>query len=81
MSAAGRLFRHRDIYDLDGTNELFLRAVRENCAYQYRHNDKYRAMLDAKGFSPDMLQTYEDLARLPFLPTLLFKNHELYHRV
>ncbi|MBQ1398480.1 MAG: acyl-protein synthetase [Clostridia bacterium] len=78
MSAAGRLFRHRDIYDLDGTNELFLRAVRENCAYQYRHNDKYRALLDAKGFSPDMLQTYEDLARLPFLPTLLFKNHELY---
>ena len=78
MSEAGKLFRHKEIYDLDGTDNLFLRAVRENCTYQYRHNDKYRAILQSRGFSPDMLQTYEDIASLPFLPTLLFKSHELY---
>ena len=78
MSAAGKLFRHKDIFDLDGTNELFLRAVRENCGYHCRHNDTYRAILQSRGFSPDMLKEYQDIARLPFLPTLLFKNHELY---
>ncbi len=78
MGAAGRLFRYKKVFDLEGTNELFLRAVRENCEYQYRHNDKYRAILQARDFSPDMLRQYEDIARLPFLPTLLFKNHELY---
>ena len=78
MGAAAKLFRQKEIYNLDGTNELFLRAVRENCEYQYRRNARYRAILQSKHFSPYMLTEYGDIARLPFLPTLLFKNHELY---
>ena len=78
MSEAGKLFRHKELFDLQGTNGLFLSAVRENCEYQYRHNEKYRVILQSKGFSPEMLRKYDDIARLPFLPTLLFKNHELY---
>ena len=78
MSAAGKLFRHKDIFDLEGTNDLFLRAVRENCEFQYSRNGQYRAMLQSRDFSPDKLRAYGDIAALPFLPTLLFKNHELY---
>ena len=78
MNTTGRLFRHKDPYDIEGTNELFLRAVRENCEYQYRHNPGYCAILRSRDFSPDRLREYGDLARLPFLPTLLFKDHELY---
>lgn len=78
MSCTSRLFRHKLPYDIEGTNALFLGAVRENCEFQYSHNEQYRRILHGHGFHPDMLQTYDDIARLPFLPTLLFKKHELY---
>lgn len=72
------LFRTRDPYATESTKELFLRAVRENCRFHYDRNDKYRAILDSRDFSPEQLEGYEDLAKLPFIPTLLFKRHALY---
>lgn len=85
MSATSRLFRWKNPYDTAGTDEFFLAAVRENCAFQYAHNAAYRAILQAKGFAPEQLTAYEDIVRLPFLPTLLFKHHELFsmpkHRI
>ena len=78
MRETSRLFHWKDPYDTQGSEAVFLAAMRENCAFSYAHNPAYRAILDAKGFSPDDLRTSGDLARLPFLPTLLFKNHLLY---
>ena len=78
MNSAGKLFRQKNIFDTEGTNELFLSAVRENCAYQYLHNENYRSILMSRGFTPDMLREYDDIRKLPFLPTLLFKKHVLY---
>ena len=78
MSHTSKLFHWKNPYDTERTKALFLAAVRENCAFAYARNASYRAILDAKGFSPDDLREYEDIARLPFLPTLLFKHHELY---
>ena len=73
-----KLFRHRDPYDLKGTDELFVKAARENCAYAYKHCPGYKAILDDAGFSPERLQSPEDLAELPFLPTALFKRRRLF---
>ncbi|MBQ1414156.1 MAG: acyl-protein synthetase [Clostridia bacterium] len=78
MKWMNRLFRYPLPYDTEGSNELFLRAVRENCRYQYLHNAKYRAILDGKGFHPSMLRTYDDIAALPVIPTLVFKHHAMY---
>ena len=78
MKYRRKLFRHRDPYDLKGTDELFLKAVRENCAYVYKRCPGYKAILDAAGFSPERLQSPEDLADLPFLPTALFKRRRLF---
>ena len=78
MKYRRKLFRHRDAFDLKGTNELFLKAMRENCAYAYKHCPGYRAILDDAGFAPDRLQTVDDLADLPFLPTALFKRRRLF---
>ena len=78
MKYRRKLFRRRDPYDLRGTDELFLRAVRENCAYVYKRCPGYRAILDDAGFSPERLQSMEDLADLPFLPTALFKRRRLF---
>ncbi len=77
MRHTRRLFRQREIYDPAKSDALFVQAMAENAAYQYAHCADYRRVLDEQGFSPDALRTVEDLARLPFLPTLYFKHHRL----
>ena len=78
MFSRQRLFWHRNIYDLEGSEEKFLRACRDNCTWHSRRCPSYRAVLDHFGFSSEQLRTWEDLVRLPFLPTLFFKRHALF---
>ena len=78
MSTRQRLFHHRDPYDHRGTDALFLRAMRECCAFHFAHCPEYRAILEHLDFRPDQLQRTEDLARLPVLPTALFKGNTLF---
>lgn len=78
MSFQNRLFTYKDPYDIKGSDELFLKAMRENCAYQYAHCNEYAEILKARGFRPEDLQSYEDLAKLPFIPTLYFKKHAMF---
>ncbi len=73
-----KLFKYKRPYDLEGSNELFFRAMKENCSFQYDNCAEYRRILEAKGFSPDALTCYEDLEKLPFIPTLYFKQHKLF---
>ena len=73
-----RLFTWPDPYDVEGTEELFVAAMRDNCAFHYDHCPEYRAILDSRGFRPEQLQTSADLARLPVLPTLFLKSHSLF---
>lgn len=79
MSKRGKLFGLRKPYELEGNDELFFMAMKENCLYQYRHNADYRRILDKKGFSPSRdLNSYDDLKNIPFLPTLYFKHHKMF---
>jgi phenylacetate-coenzyme A ligase PaaK-like adenylate-forming protein len=77
MGARRKLFHHRQVYDLPGTNELFIKAVRENAEWHYQNCDEYRKILDSRQFRPDMLAAYEDLYRLPPIPTLYLKQHQM----
>ena len=77
MGARGALFRGKALYDHPGTEELFVQAMRENCAFQYARCPEYRAILDQAGFRPEQLQGPEDLGELPPIPTLYFKRHHL----
>lgn len=78
MSFKNRLFRYKKPYNTKETNDLFLKAMRENCAFQYENCDDYRRILDKKGFKPSNLKEYNDLAKLPFIPTLYFKQHKMF---
>ena len=78
MLSRQQLFWHRDPYDLPGSDGLFLRAVRDNCAYHMAHCPAYRSLAQALSFSPDQLSTMDDLARVPLLPTLFSKRHALF---
>ena len=77
MLSRQRLFWFSRPYDLPGSDARFLQAVRDNCAYHIRHCPEYRAICKAEGFSPDCLNTIEDLEKLPVLPTLFFKRHHV----
>lgn len=77
MKFTRKLFGQKDLYDLEGTQELFVKAMKENAVYHYAHCADYKRILDEDGFDPSKISTMEDLAELPFIPTLYFKHHLL----
>ena len=78
MGNRHRLFTWKDPYDVAGTEDLFVAAMRDSCTFHYAHCPEYRAILDHFGFRPEGLQTPADLADLPFLTTLYLKSHQLF---
>ena len=76
MSARTKLFRVKDPYD-PASDALFREAVRESHAFHYAHCREYRAIAETLHASPEELRDGGANA-VPFLPTLLFKNHRLY---
>lgn len=78
MSYKSKLFKYKKPYAIKETEELFFEAMKENCIYQYENCAEYRRILDEKGFSPNDLNSYEDLVHLPFIPTLYFKQHKMF---
>ena len=78
MDYRRQLFKSKKLYDIDGTRELFLDAVRQNVAFHMQNCPDYKKILDREGFTPASLATEDDLCRIPVLPTLFFKSHSLY---
>lgn len=78
MSSRSRLFHTRGLYDLPGTDALFLEAMRESLAFHNARCPEYRKLLHRRGFDLSMLKTMEDLAKIPALPTLFLKAHPLF---
>lgn len=78
MKARKKLFSHRNPYDVANTDAIFVDAMRENALYQYIHSPTYKKILDQQRFHPQDIRSLDDLARLPFIPTLYFKHHEFY---
>ena len=78
MGSRQRLFWHWNPYDLKGSEKKFLRACRDNCAWHIRRCQPYREIMEHFGFTPDQLQTMDDLKKIPMLPTLFFKRHAVF---
>ena len=77
MDYVKKLFACKDIYDVSGTDELFVRAMKQNVIFQYNNCEEYRSILDRFGFSPDGIETMEDVACIPPIPTVYLKKHHL----
>ncbi len=73
-----KLFRHKNPYDLEKTNILFYKAIKENVIHHYHNCDEYKQIIDHANFNPSTINSYHDLAKIPFIPTLYFKRHELF---
>lgn len=81
MKFRRKLFALKRPYD-NNSDELFLNAVCENALFHYTHCNEYRKILDGLNFDKEeILSTKpisEYLARLPFIPTLLFKRCRMF---
>lgn len=73
-----KLFKYNKPYNLENTDNLFVKAMRENALFHYQHCEDYKRILDEAQFDPLSIQTIDDLVRLPFIPTLYFKHHEMF---
>lgn len=78
MDARALIFNHPDPYDLKGTEAVFVAAMRENALFQQTGCADYARILREQQFDPASIRSMDDLARLPFLPTLYFKRHKLF---
>ena len=78
MFSRQRLFWSRDPYDLPGTDEKFVRATADNCAYHMEKCPQYRQLAEGLNFSPDQLKTVDDLVKAPMVPTLYYKRHAMF---
>ncbi len=78
MGLGRKLFFHRKIYDLQATDQLFVRAMVENVKHHQANCPEYAELLQRRGFSPDTIKTIDDLYKIPPIPTLFLKHHTLY---
>jgi len=72
-----KLFRYKKIYDLEGSEDLFLAAMRESVEHHGSHCAFYKELIQAKGYTADQLKKIEDIASIPAIPVDFFKTHEI----
>lgn len=78
MKPVWKLFYCNRIYDISGTDGIFVEAVLENVRHHMTNCGEYARILDTVGFSFDDVCGIEDLYRIPPIPTVFLKNHTLY---
>lgn len=77
MTLREKLAELPDVYDQEGSSELFLQAMRECLKHHVKNNEFFRQYLGRENFDPDSLKTEEDLKRIPFIHANFFKKHEV----
>ncbi len=77
MTARKKLFNQKHPYNTLASNDLFIKAVRENAQWHYENCPEYAKILGNQNFRPDMLANYEDLHKLPPIPTLYLKEQPM----
>ncbi len=78
MNYGRKLFYQKKIYDLEKTNDLFVKSVLENVRHHQINCPEYAEILLRRKFSPDDIVSINDIYKIPPIPTLFFKNHTLY---
>lgn len=78
MDYRRKIFTHRDPYDLENTDSYFLNAIKQSISFHETHCPEYAQILQHQGFHKDCLQSISDLHKIPVIPTLFFKSHQLF---
>ena len=55
------LFWHKNPYDIQGTERLFMKKVRENMLFHFENCKEYRDILERKGWNAEKIRKVESL--------------------
>lgn len=78
MKYRTKLFAHPQIDDIKGSNRTFFYAMKEMVEYHQLNNKEYEKILENENFSFNHLHTFNDLSKIPALPTVFLKNHPMF---
>lgn len=71
------IFWHKNPYDLEKTENLFLEKMIENMLFHYENCQEYRELVEGLGFGTERIRAITSLEEIPFIPTVYFKHHRL----
>ena len=74
---AKKLFSYKKIYDHDGSNDLFLEAMKESVLHHQKNSSFYNDLLKKVKFDINSIVTVDDLAKIPMIPANFLKYHEI----
>lgn len=77
MDYQKKLFFTKQVYNHTQTEDIFLKAVKQNVIFHRKHCKNYEEILKNSNFSLSDLKTIQDLYLLPPIPTLFLKKHLL----
>lgn len=76
-TARDKLFSYKKIYDLNGSQELFVEAMKESIEHHRDNCEFYGKFLSEQGFKASDTKTIEDCAKIPPITAQFFKHHEV----
>ena len=77
MTAREKLFAYKKIYDQEGSETLFLEAMKESIEHHRTHCKFYKKLLIDRGLCTKDIKSVEDCGKIPAIPAQFFKYHEI----
>lgn len=77
MTAREQLINWEDVYDHEGSSEVFMESMRDCLRHHMENNEFFGKLMAAKGVNPDELVSEEDLEKLPCIHANFFKKYEV----
>ena len=74
---AKKLFSYKKIYDHEGSNDLFLKAMKESILHHQENSSFYCDLLKRNKYTVNSLVSIDDLAKIPMIPANFLKYHEV----
>ncbi|MDR1003313.1 MAG: acyl-protein synthetase [Oscillospiraceae bacterium] len=68
----------RNLYNLPKNDPSFFARTEKAVAYHAARCEAYEQLLERAGYTDRTIRSYDDLYRLPSIPTLFLKNHQMY---
>ena len=75
LSALQKLWAAEQAFDWQGTEDTFVKAVRQCAEYHYDKNDFFKKWLDSNHFKPEMIKDIKDIKKIPFIHANFYKTH------
>lgn len=80
MKYRRKLFFSNGIYNLQPTDNVFIKAMKENISFHIKNCSEYKEIMRNFDFDLNSLKTIADLYKIPPLPTSYLKNHSLFSK-